>query len=222
VKQSYNAATLGYHTGTLAKQGLLAFGFTNSVPAIAPVGGVTPVIGTNPMSFAVPAGKGKVAFLIDQSSSATAWTNVKTAADEGRPIPLGWALDANGQPTDDPVRGLAGSMAPAGGYKGFGQGLIVEVMCAALAQSLRGPEMGSFSDDDGKSIGCGQAFVAFDPTVFGGAHFYKQVKALSKSVVVQKGARMPNSRREGNIKAAKKAGVVIDTDLLKTLREFTS
>jgi (2R)-3-sulfolactate dehydrogenase (NADP+) len=220
VKHSYNAATLGYHTGALAKQGLLAFGFTNSVPAIAPVGGVTPVIGTNPMSFAVPAGKGKMAFLIDQSSSATAWTNVKTAGDEGRSIPLGWALDKNGQPTDDPVKGLAGSMAPAGGYKGFGQGLIVEVMCAALAQSLRGPQMGSFSENDGKPIGCGQAFIAFDPVKFGGAHFHKQVKALSKSIVSQKGARMPNSRRTGNIKAARSAGVVIEAGLLKTLRSF--
>jgi (2R)-3-sulfolactate dehydrogenase (NADP+) len=126
----------------------------------------------------------------------------------------------NGQPTDDPVKGLAGSMAPAGGYKGFGQGLIVEVMCAALAQSLRGPEMGSFSENDGKPIGCGQAFIAFDPAKFGGAHFDKQVKALSKSIVSQKAARMPNSRREGNIQLAKKAGVVIDAGLLETLRGF--
>ena len=68
VHNSYNAATLGYHTGYLAKQGLLAFGFTNSTPAIAPVGGRKPVIGTNPLSFAVPGKTGKIAFLIDQSS----------------------------------------------------------------------------------------------------------------------------------------------------------
>jgi (2R)-3-sulfolactate dehydrogenase (NADP+) len=220
VKGSYNAATLGYHTGNLAKQGLLAIGFTNSVPAIAPVGGATPVIGTNPMSFAVPGAKGKIAFLIDQSSSATAWTNVKTAADQGRSIPLGWALDVNGQPTDDPLKGLAGSMAPSGGYKGFGQGLMVEVMCAALAQSLRGPQMGSFVENDGKPIGCGQAFIAVDPAKFGAAHFHRQVKALEKSIVSQKGARMPNSRREGNIKAAKTAGVMIDAILLERLRAF--
>ena len=89
VHASYNSATLGFHTGYLAKQGLLAFGFTNSSPAIAPVGGKKPVIGTNPLSFAVPGKPGKIAFLIDQSSSATAWTSVKRAADEGRPIPLG-------------------------------------------------------------------------------------------------------------------------------------
>jgi (2R)-3-sulfolactate dehydrogenase (NADP+) len=222
VKGSYNAATLGYHTGTLARQGLLAFGFTNSVPAIAPVGGSIPVIGTNPMSFAVPGAKGKVAFLIDQSSSSVAWSNVNNAAQEGRKIPLGWALDKNGQPTDDPDKGLAGSMAPSGGYKGFGQGLIVEVMCAALAQSLRGPQMGSFVDNDGKPIGCGQAFVAFNPKKFGGPHFEKQVKALTKSVVTQEGARMPNSRREANIKRLKKEGLAIDDALLATLTGFVA
>jgi (2R)-3-sulfolactate dehydrogenase (NADP+) len=220
VKGSYNAATLGYHTGTLAKQGLLAFGFTNSVPAIAPVGGTKPLIGTNPMSFAVPGAKGKIAFLIDQSSSATAWTNVNNAAQAGRKIPLGWALDDKGQPTEDAAKGLAGSMAPAGGYKGFGQGLIVETMCAALAQSLRGPQMGSFAANDGKPIGCGQAFIAINPKVFGGKHFDKQVKAIIASVNAQKPARMPNSRRSANIAAAKKKGVEIDAELLKTLQAF--
>ena len=128
---SYNAATLGYHTGYLARQGLLAFGFTNAMPAIAPVGGRTPVTGTNPLSFAVPGKKGKIAFLIDQSSSAVTWTAVKRAAEAGTEIPLGWALDKTGKPTTDPKKGLEGSMAPSGGYKGFGQSLIVEVMCAA-------------------------------------------------------------------------------------------
>jgi (2R)-3-sulfolactate dehydrogenase (NADP+) len=220
VKGSYSGATLGFHTGTLAKQGLLAFGFTNAMPVIAPVGGTKPVIGTNPMSFAVPGVKGKIAFLVDQSSSAVAWTNVKTAALEGRKIPLGWALDENGQPTDDPAKGLSGSLVPFGGYKGFGQGLIVEVMCAALAQSLRGPEMGSFWEDDGKSIGCGQAFIALDPKVFGGKHFDKQVKALIASVVSQELARMPNSKRETNIKRARKDGVFIEDTIYQTLVGF--
>ena len=62
VHNSYNAATLGFHTGYLARQGLLAFGFTNSPPTIAPYGGKTPVIGTNPLSFAVPARRARSHF----------------------------------------------------------------------------------------------------------------------------------------------------------------
>jgi (2R)-3-sulfolactate dehydrogenase (NADP+) len=220
VHNSYNAATLGYHTGYLAKQGLLAFGFTNSTPAIAPVGGRKPVIGTNPLSFAVPGKRGKIAFLIDQSSSAVPWTAVKLAADEGRAIPLGWALDADGEPTTDPARGLDGSMAPSGGYKGFGQGLIVEVMCAALAGANRGPQMGSFMANDGKPIGCGQFFIAIDPDAFSGGAFARQVTALVKSITGQDGARMPNARRAANQKRLAKEGLQIDRALHERLKSF--
>lgn len=221
VHNSYNAATLGFHTGYLARHGLVAFGFTNSVPTIAPFGGYKPVIGTNPMSFAVPGKAGKIAFLIDQSSSAVAWTAVKLAADEGRPIPPGWALDAKGQPTTDAKQGLAGSMAPAGGYKGFGQGLIVEVMCAALAGANRGPQMGSFTDNDGNPIGCGQFFIALDPDAFSGGAFARQITALVKSITAQKGARMPNARRAANQKRLAKEGLPIDRVLHDRLVGFT-
>jgi (2R)-3-sulfolactate dehydrogenase (NADP+) len=219
---SYNAATLGFHTGFLAKQGLVAFGFTNATPAIAPPGGRRPVIGTNPLSFAVPGKNGKIAFLIDQSSSQVPWTAVKIASVEKRSIPLGWALDADGAPTTDPDAGLAGSMMPAGGYKGFGQGLIVEVMCAAMTGSLRGPQMGSFMESDGRSIGCGQFFMALDPRRFSGGLFDAQVKALVASITAQEGARMPNSLREANIKRLKKEGLPIEAALLKRLESFVA
>jgi (2R)-3-sulfolactate dehydrogenase (NADP+) len=220
VHNSYNAATLGYHTGFLARHGLLAFGFTNSTPAIAPVGGRKPVIGTNPMSFAVPGKAGKIGFLIDQSASAVTWTAVNLAADEGRAIPLGWAMDVEGKPTTDPARGLAGSMAPAGGYKGFGQGLIVEVMCAALAGAWRGPQMGSFMANDGKPIGCGQFFIALEPKAFSGGRFAKQVTALAKSITSQDGARLPNARRAANQKRLAKEGLPIDRVLYERLKSF--
>jgi (2R)-3-sulfolactate dehydrogenase (NADP+) len=221
VHNSYNAATLGFHTGYLARQGLLAFGFTNSSAKIAPVGGRTAVLGTNPMSFAVPGKTGKIAFLIDQSSSAVAWSTVKQAADEGREIPLGWALDKDGKPTTDPHKGLEGTMAPSGGYKGFGWGLIVEVMCAALAGANRGPQMGSFTAND-KPIGCGQFFIAIAPDKFSGGTFAKQVTALAKSITSQPGARLPNSKREANQKRLKKEGLPIDRALYEKLKSFAA
>ncbi|MGL6208924.1 MAG: Ldh family oxidoreductase [Paracoccaceae bacterium] len=220
IHNSYNAATLGFHTEGLAKAGLVALGFTNSVPAIAPVGGSVPVIGTNPMSFAVPGAKG-AAFVIDQSSSAVAWTAVNRAAMEGRDIPLGWALDAAGAPTTDAKAGLAGSMAPSGGYKGFGQGLIVEVMCAAVAGALRGPEMGSFVDNDGRMIGCGQVFIAIEPQMFSGGLFAGQIAALCDSITAQPGARLPNARRVQARIDSGRDGVKIEAALLARLRALS-
>lgn len=220
VHRSYNAATLGWHTEWLARAGLVAFGFTNSVPAIAPFGGRTPLIGTNPMSFAAPDGQGGVAFVVDQSSSAVAWTAVKRAAEEGRAIPEGWALDAAGRPTTDPVAGLAGSMAPSGGYKGFGQGLIVETLCAAVAGAFRGPDMGSFTEEDGRMIGNGQFFIAVEPEKFSGGLFAPQIRALCDSITAEPGARLPNARRVQNRARSAAEGMQIDDDLLARLRGF--
>jgi len=220
IYNSYNAATLGYHTGYLARQGLVAFGFTNSSPAIAPVGGRTPVIGTNPLSFAVPGRRGTIALLIDQSSSSVAWTAVKRAAERNEPIPLGWALDPDGNATTDPVRGLQGSMTPAGGYKGFGQGLIVEIMCAAVAGAHRGPQMGSMMASDGMPVGCGQFFIAIEPKIFSRGLFHKQVAALTAAITAQPGARLPNARRMNNQKRLAKEGLPIERDLYQRLKRF--
>ena len=220
IRHSYNAATLGFHTGYLARHGLVALGFTNSPPTIAPVGGSKPVVGTNPMSFAVPAPRGRIAFLIDQSSSAVAWTAVKRAAEEGRAIPLGWALDREGRPTGDPKAGLEGSMAPFGGYKGFSQGLIVEVMCAALTGSNLGTQMSSFTENDGRPVNNGQFFIALDPRKFSGGLFDRQIGKLTKAILSQEGARLPNSRRQANQKRLGRDGLVIDRALYDRLRSY--
>src|SRR5262245_29212854 len=80
VHMSYNSATLVFQTVYLARHGPVGFGFTNATPVMAPVGGSKAVIGTNPISFAVPGEKGDIAFLIDQSATAVTWTAVKRAA----------------------------------------------------------------------------------------------------------------------------------------------
>ena len=82
--------------------------------------------------------------------------------------------------------------------------------------------MGSFMDNDGKPIGCGQFFIALDPRKFSGGLFDRQVKALIKSITSQPGARMPNSRREANIKRLKKEGLTIDKALLARLQDFAA
>ena len=222
VHNSYNAATLGFHTGYLARAGLLAIGATNAVPNLAPVGGKIPIIGTNPISYAVPAPDGEVAFLVDQSATQVAWTAVKRAADAGEPIPLGWALDNDGNPTTDAQAGLEGSMAPAGGVKGFSIGLLVEVLCAALAGGNLGPDQGSFTDDDGQPIDNGQFFIALDPEKFSGGTFDQTVSELVALITEQEGARLPNTRREANKERLAKEGIPIELGLFETLKGFAA
>lgn len=220
VFNSYNAATLGFHTATLARAGLFAIGATNAVPTVAPVGGHRPIIGTNPISYAVPASQGEIAFLVDQSATAVAWTAVRRAADRGEAIPLGWALDDTGAPTTDAEAGLAGSMAPAGGAKGFSIGLLVEVLCAALAGGKLGPQQGSFTDNDGRPIDNGQFFIAIEPQGFSGGRFDATIRQLMASITEQNGARLPNSRRDANKRRLGIEGLQIDAALLTRLQGF--
>jgi len=93
-------------------------------------------------------------------------------------------------------------------------------MCAALAGALRGPEMGSFQENDGKPIGCGQFFIALEPEMFSGGTFHRQVKALAKSITAQQGARLPNARRMETRKRLTREGLPIARDLHDRLKSF--
>ncbi|MGI9302090.1 MAG: Ldh family oxidoreductase, partial [Gammaproteobacteria bacterium] len=110
VVNSYNCGVLGYHVEALAEAGLLALGFTNAPASIAPAGGNKAVFGTNPIACAVPDGNGGAAFVVDQSSSVVAKSELIVHANEGKPIPQGWALDQNGEPTTDTQAALKGTM----------------------------------------------------------------------------------------------------------------
>ena len=76
ISNSYNCGVLGYHVERLAEAGLVGIGFTNSSASIAPVGGKIPVIGTNPFALAVPDSAGGVAFVLDQSASVVAKSEI--------------------------------------------------------------------------------------------------------------------------------------------------
>ena len=98
---------------------MVALGFTNSPAAMPAAGGKHPVFGTNPVAALFPCGAdstgaAQTPLMIDLSLSEVARGKLMLAAKEGRPIPLGWALDAQGQPTTDPRAGLLGSMLPMG------------------------------------------------------------------------------------------------------------
>ena len=220
VYNSYNAATLGFPTGYLARAGLLAFGATNVAPEVAPSGGNIPVIGTNPISFAVPAPEGEVAFLVDQSTTEVSWTTLKRAVEQGESIPFGWALDAEGQPTSDPEQGLTGSMVPAGGVKGFNIGLLVEVLCSALTGAKLGTQQGSFIEEDGQPIDNGQFFLAIEPQMQSGGTFEKTISELVASITEQDGTCLPNARRQENRQRLMREGIPIEKELFETLQAF--
>ena len=223
IRNSYNCGVLGQHVEALARAGLVGLGFTNSPAAMAPLGGRSPVLGTNPLACAVPDGEGGAAFVIDQSSSVVARSEVMRHAKRGEPIPEGWALDAEGRPTTDPALALkGGSMVPSGGYKGFGAGLMVEVFAAALTGATLGIHASSFGTAEGGPPRTGQFFLAADPVAFSGGQFGERIEALSEAIAAQEGARLPGAKRRAARARVEREGIELGDELLERIQGYAA
>ncbi len=218
VKNSYNCGVLGVHTQRLAQAGLMGIGFTNAPASIAPSGGAVPVLGTNPISIAAPGPDGAALVLIDQSASTIAKSEVMKHAREGKPVPLGWVLDAEGRPTTDPDLGIKGSMVPSGGYKGVGIALMVEMMAAAMTGASLGTEASPFSGPVGGPPRTGQFFIAIDPSATSGDSFAERLTTLVGSIRDQEGSRLPGDGRARARARAAVDGVAVNTATLEKVR----
>jgi len=214
VHRSYNCGVLGHHAERLAGDGLVGLCFTNAPASMAPTGGHRPVIGTNPFALAVPDDAGGARLVIDQSASAIAKSEIILRARQGEKIEPGWALDAEGRPTEDAEAALAGSMRPAGGQKGFGAGLMVEIFAAALSGGNLGLDASPFSGPKGGPPGTGQFFIAIDPAAFSGDAFGPAMARLAESITEQDGARLPGTRRAANRARIEAEGVAVPQELI--------
>jgi LDH2 family malate/lactate/ureidoglycolate dehydrogenase len=117
----------------------------NAAPSMAPWGGTAPLLGTNPICVAVPTG-GDVDIVLDMASSVAARGKIRLAATKRDRIPPGWALDALGQPTEDPEAAMKGTLLPIGGPKGYGLALVVDVLAGVLTGSSFGAHIASIHD----------------------------------------------------------------------------
>ncbi len=221
ITHSYSAGVLGWFVDRLARQGLVAIMFANSSALMAPHGGTRPFFGTNPIAWAAPRRNG-VPVVADLSSSAVAWVRVNAAAQAGEAIPLGWALDANGTPTTDAVKALAGSMAPSGGHKGSALALLVDVMAGGVAGSNFSHEASSFGGTVGGPPDVGQVVLAIDPTATMGEAFLDRLEHEFSALAAEPGARLPGDRRLADRAAAERDGVSVPADLLALLHEYAT
>lgn len=221
IRNSYNCGVLGYHTERIACGGLVGLGFTNAPASIAPWGAKKAVLGTNPWSLAVPTGSGGAHFVIDQSASVVAKSEVMKRARAGEPIPEGWALDADGNPTTDPAAALTGTMVPAGGYKGVSAALLVEVFAACLAGANPGIVASPFSGTAGGPPRTGQFFLAIAPDASSGGAFAGTLEAVLAAFEGEDGtARLPGTRRLAARMRAEQHGVDIGENVHAALMKL--
>lgn len=196
VGHAHTCTSLGYFTEQIARKGLIGMGMTNASPIVAPPGGKTRVIGTNPIAFSVPDGAGGIAMQFDQSTTTVALGKITMAKAAGEKIPTGWALDADGQPTTDPDAALGGSLVSMGGYKGWGFGLMAEVLAAGMTGSVVSRDVKPLKAPEGPPHDLGQFYLLMDPG--SSPDFADRLQQISEGVGLDEGARMPGQRKQQN------------------------
>ncbi|MGB7242423.1 MAG: Ldh family oxidoreductase [Sulfitobacter sp.] len=193
IGHAHTCTSLGYFTEELARAGCIAIGMTNATPIVAPPGGKKRIIGTNPMAFSVPDGQGGLAMQFDQSTTTVALGKITMAKAAGTSIPEGWALDVDGQPTTDPEAALAGSLVSMGGYKGWGFGLMAEILTAGMTGGLLSQDVAPLKAPTGPAHDLGQYYILIDPST--SPNFGDRLAQLSASIAQEEGARMPGQGR---------------------------
>lgn len=218
VTNSHHFGVAAWHLAPIAQARMVGLAFGNSPAAMPAAGGRRALFGTNPIAAVFPR-EASPPLTIDLSLSEAARGKVMVAAKEGRPIPLGWALDAHGQPTTDAKAALQGSMLAMGGTKGAMLALVVELLVTALTGAAMGFEASSFFVDEGNRPRIGQAFVAIDPDALAGnARYFERVETLVTAMLDDEGVRLPGTRRAALAECAAQDGVDIAPALLQQLQ----
>jgi LDH2 family malate/lactate/ureidoglycolate dehydrogenase len=161
VRHSNHFGAAGYYVQMAAERGLIGVAFSNSVPHVAAYGGISAVLGTNPFAFGAPTREGR-SVLVDFSTGARSGSVIMHAAREGAMIPEGIVVDENGDPVVDAQKAVDGVILPFGGAKGFGLGLMIEILSAVVTGAGISLEVASLHRDMERESNVGHCFIAID------------------------------------------------------------
>ncbi|RSL33527.1 Ldh family oxidoreductase [Salibacterium salarium] len=228
VSQSNHFGTAAYYCQKAFQENMALMAVTNSPSGIAPWGGSQAYFGTNPLAFGFPNQKGSPV-IIDMSSSVVARGNILVAEKEGREIPDGWALDKNGNPTNDPKEALAGSLLPLGGAKGYAMAMAVEMMAGVLTGSSFGSHVNSIFQSGNEPADVGHAFILFNIEHWMNLNTYNErieqiLSDVKKSPLAEGFEEIlyPGERRERSRKISEENGIHLSENIendLKTLSQ---
>lgn len=142
LRRSGHAGAMAHYPLRAIKHGLIGFASTNAGINMPPTGGAKKLVGNNPFAMAVPTGL-DWPMVLDMATSVVAGGKLDVARSKGESIPLGWARDADGNPTTDPVAARQGSLEPLGGPKGYGMALMLDVLTGVLSGGRFGAGLGA-------------------------------------------------------------------------------
>ena len=217
--RSHHFAALWPETEALAYQGLVGLTCVSYMPMVAPAGGKTALVGTNPISFAWPRPGGDPV-VFDMATAAMAMGEVQIAARDGHLVPLGTGLDASGEPTTDPAEIVKGVLLPFGGYKGSAIALMVDLLAGPLVGETFSYETAERDNRDGGPPQGGQFVLAISPEVLSGKDWAVQAEKFYQKIGAMPGVRLPGARRHKN--RAEPGPRKVNTELVDKIRALAA
>lgn len=226
VHHSNHCGALYAYCAEAARRGFVLMAMTNSPPGMAPFGGREAFLGTNPVAFGFPRGRGLPPLVIDLATSVAARGNILQAARLNEEIPPGWAIDREGHPTTNAKAALAGAVLPMAGAKGFALALAVEVWTAVLSGAGIGPEVKNPYTDPSAASNVGHFFLALDP-----ARLVSPERLGERMAQLEDGLRevppslegpvsLPGDRSERTRQTYLRDGIPLDRTLIAQLDEL--
>lgn len=224
VKNSNHFGVASYYSMMALDDNMIGIVMTNASPAIAPFGTKSPLLGTNPLTVAVPAKNGKP-IVLDMSMSTVARGKIRMCAMQNKEMPMDWGLDADGNPTSDPNEALKGSLVPIGGVKGSGLSLIVDLLTGVLTNTAMTGEVKTVTDMSGPSK-TSHVFIAINIESFIEPDLYKS----NVDAVINKIKNLPPKgdneifmagEIEHNLMNKRKAeGIPVDMEVIELLNKL--
>lgn len=200
---------------------------SNGGPAMAPWGGRKKIVGTNPWSVAAPAGS-RTPFVMDIATTGVARGKIYLARNKREPIPLGWAINAAGEPTTDPQEAIDGIILPMAGHKGYAIAAVVDLLSGVLRGSGFLSAVHSPYKTAEKS-NCGHLVIAMNIEVFQPlAAFHARMEqyiAALKSVPLAKGCDevfYPGEMEARNAVRNRAEGLQLPADTLADLKRISA
>src|SRR5512136_465679 len=193
-----------------------------------PWGGVERVLGTNPLSVAIPAGK-EPPIALDIATTVAAAGKVKLAAQKGETMPIGWMIDRKGQPLTDPKRAAEGFLMPIGGYKGYGLNVVIGMLAGVLNGAAFGRGVVDFNKDFVTRNNSGHMILAMRVDNFQSVQAFKEemdrvIREIRESERMEGVDRiwLPGEMEYYNRKERLENGIPVNPALVAQLRQLAS
>ncbi len=225
VRNTNNVGALGYYADLIAEQKMIGLISCNASPAMAPWGAAEQFFGTQPFAISLYGG-GKYVFSADMATAVAARGKIRKAAREGKPIPEGWALDREGNPTTDPAAALKGVVLPIGGAKGSAIAFAIDIAAGLLSGSSYAPNVRAIHNPEG-AAGVGLLVIALDIAAFMPIDEYERkitayfasAKNLKKAAGTDE-ITLPGERRHRTGEAAVRNGIEAAKETVGELNEI--